>query len=60
MDGGSAGFDDDRNLIVVTVAEPVEGHVARAFSSNASGRTMQAASGWSRQRLRAMCGSIDP
>jgi hypothetical protein len=26
MNEGSAGFDDDGDLIVVTVDEPVEGH----------------------------------
>ena len=32
---GSAGFNDDEDLIVVAVDEPTERHVVRAFSSNA-------------------------
>src|SRR5262245_41264464 len=37
------GLDDNEDAVVVAVAEPVEGHRARAFSSNAWERTMQAA-----------------
>src|SRR6516164_4220073 len=42
MNDGSPRLDDDGDLIVVAVDEPVESHRARAFSSNAWEHTMQA------------------
>src|SRR6516225_1330553 len=41
MNDGSPRLDDDGDLIVVAVDEPVESHRARAFSSNAWEHTMQ-------------------
>jgi len=35
MDEGMGRFDDDEDAAVVAIAEPIERHVVRAFSTNA-------------------------
>ena len=35
LNEGCGRFDDDRNLVVVAIAEPIERHRVRAFSSKA-------------------------